>query len=232
MSRFDRRRSHQVQRVHVEPRFRPRIGRFLGSPGHVVGTLLAIVGVILLDADVIHGIEAFAVIAVLYVTGYFVASRPRVDVFAPAGTRSGESSKVNGNLDELLAYIRMRVADDVYRRVQSIRDAVVFTLEHAGTQYQTDANIHLVRQTATTYLPEALAAYLALPRPYAERQPVEGGRTSHDILLEQLYIMDVKARQVAEEVVRRDSEQLVKHGRFVADRYQPNSLEVPASVRR
>ena len=103
-----------------------------------------------------------------------------------------DAPRIRAQLDELLAVIRMRVADDVYRSVQSIRDAVIFTLDHAGEQDQADPNVYLVRQTAIAYLPEALSTYVALPRIYAERQPIDGGRTSHDILLEQLYLMDIK----------------------------------------
>ena len=84
----------------------------------------------------------------------------------------------------------------------------------------------MVRQTATTYLPEALSTYLGLPRPYAERERLDGGRTPHDILLDQLYLMDLKVRQVAEDVVKHGSQRLVTHGRFLADRYSSSELNV------
>ena len=201
------------------------IKRYLGSRGHLVGTLAAIGGIVLLDTGLTDGILGFIAIGVLYVTGYFVASRPRQTRFGESAAR--DAPRIAASLDELLAVIRMRVADDIYRRVASIRDGIVFTLDHAGSQNEADPNVYLVRQTAVAYLPEALSAYLALPRPYAERQPIENGRTSHDILLEQLALMDIKTREVAEIVVRRESQQLVHHGRFLAERYHDSSLDVP-----
>ena len=201
-----------------------RIRRFLGSPGHLLGTIFAIVGIVLLDSGLTSGLEGFAVVGLLYLTGYFVAARPRLTTFG--APQAKDAPRIQASLDELVAIIRMRVADDIYRRVVSIREGIVFTLDHAREQDEIDPNVYLVRQTATVYLPEVLSTYLALPRPYAERQPIEAGRTSHDILLDQLTLMDVKTRQVAEDVIRRDSQELVKHGRFLADRYQGSSLDV------
>ena len=224
MSRLQRAESQPAPVLGMQAGLGWRVRRFLGSAGHLLGMLFAIVGVVLLDAGLIGGIEGFAVIALLYATGYFIAARPRLTAFG--SSRGKDATRIQASLDELVSAIRMRVADDIYRRVVSIRDAVMFTLDHAGETDQTDPDIYLVRKTAITYLPEALEAYLALPRSYAERQPIEGGRTSHDLLLDQLNLMDVRTRRVAEEVIKRDSQNLVKHGRFLSDRYQDSSLEV------
>ncbi|HYI21161.1 MAG TPA: hypothetical protein VEX62_00865 [Candidatus Limnocylindrales bacterium] len=198
--------------------------RFLGSAGHMVGMLFAIGAIVMLNIGLTNGLIGLGLIPLLYATGYFFAERPRATSIGPMPAK--DAPRIRAQLDELLAVIRMRVADDVYRSVQSIRDAVIFTLDHAGEQDQADPNVYLVRQTAIAYLPEALSNYIALPRIYAERQPIDGGRTSHDILLEQLYLMDVKVRRVAEEVLRRESQQLVAHSRFVTERYSDSSLDV------
>ena len=124
----------------------------------------------------------------------------------------------------MLATVRRRVPSDIYQVVLSIRDAIVFTLDHAGDM-QTDPDIYAVRQTAMTYLPEALSKYIALPRSYAERQIVDKGKTSHDILLDQLVLMETKVHEVADAVIERESQRLVTHGRFIADRFGESSLE-------
>ena len=66
-----------------------------------------------------------------------------------------------------------------------------------GYQSPIDPNVHLIRQTALAYLPQALDAYLALPRIYAERRAVADGQTPHDVLLEQLSLMDSKMHERA-----------------------------------
>jgi hypothetical protein len=186
--------------------------------------LFAIAGIVMLNSGLTNGWIGLGLIVLLYATGYFFAERPRTATIG--AVQSKDAPHIRAQLDELLAAVRLHVADDIYRRAQSIADAIVYTLDHAGEQDKADPNIYLVRQTATTYLPEALSAYLALPRPYAEQQPIEADRTPHDILLEQLNVMDMRVRRIAEAVIRRDSQELVAHGRFVADRYSASSLDV------
>ena len=89
-----------------------------------------------------------------------------------------------------------------------------------------DPTVHLIRQTALDYLPEALNGYLRLPRAYAERRPVAAGRTPHDVLLEQLDLLDTKMREAADAKLAHDSERLLANGRFLADRFQASSLRL------
>lgn len=209
--------------LRVDPGIGWRIRRFLGSPGHVVGALLGIVGIVMLNVGLISGLLAVGVIAGLYAIGYFLASRPQIaaDIgVAPAK----DADKIEVGLDQMLSTIRRRISPDIYQVVLNIRDAIVFTLDHAG-EMQTDPDIYAVRQTAMTYLPEALSKYIALPRAYAERQVVDKGKTSHDILLDQLRLMETKVQEVADAVIERESQRLVTHGRFIADRFGQSNLE-------
>lgn len=214
--------------LRVDPGLGWRIRRFLGSPGHVVGAVFGIAGIILLNAELISGLLAAVVIVGLYATGYFLASRPKVTQDFGV-TPAKDADKIEVGLDQMLATIRRRVSADIYQVVLSIRDAIVFTLDHAADM-QTDPDIYAVRQTAMTYLPEALSKYIALPRAYAERQVLESGKTSHDILLEQLRLMETKVHEVADAIIERQSQRLVTHGRFIADRFGDSALEAGQSA--
>jgi hypothetical protein len=212
----------------VDPGIGWRIRRFLGSPGHVVGALLGIVGLVLLNLQLISGPIAVAVIAGLYAIGYFFASRPSVNQEIGA-LPAKDSDRIEAGLDQMLASLRRSVAPDIYATVLSIRDAIVYTLDHTG-DIQTDPDIYAVRQTALTYLPEALSKYVSLPRAYAERQVLENGKTSHDVLLEQLQLMEQKVHAVADSVIDRTSQRLISHGRFIEDRFGDSSLEPDAAA--
>jgi hypothetical protein len=209
--------------LRVDPGIGWRIRRFLGSRGHVVGALLGIVGILLLDAGLVHLPLAIPVIVGLYAIGYFLASRPQMTTDFGLQPNK-ESEKIEAGLDQMLATIRKQVAPDIYAKVVSIRDAAVYTLDHAENQ-QIDPDVYAVRQTVMTYLPEALTKYLSLPRAYAERQILENGKTSHQVMLEQLEAMDAKVHEVADLVIERDSQRLVAHGRFIADRFSDSNLE-------
>ena len=188
-----------------------------------MGALLGIVGIVLLNMGVISGLLAAVVIIGLYATGYFLASRPKVSQDFGV-VQAKDADTIGAGLDQMLSSVRKRVAPDIYHHVVNIRDGIVFTLDHAGSM-QTDPDIYAVRQTAMTYLPEALSQYLALPRAYAEHQVLDNGKTSHDVLLEQLWLMETKVREVADAMIERESQRLVTHGRFIADRFSASTLE-------
>ena len=188
--------------------------------------LFALAGILLYSGHMITGWLGLAAIPALYATGYFVAARPRQKPLAPQ--QVSDAPALRDSLDEMLDAIHKRVAVDIYYLVRSIRDSVVFTLENSGGFAETDPDVHLMRRTATTYLPEALSTYLSLPRRYAETKRLEDGRTPHDVLMDQLSLMDEQTRRVASNLIRNNSQRLVSHGRFIDDRYAPSALGVPA----
>jgi len=205
-----------------------RARRFLGSRGHVVGMLFAIAGIVMFSNGLVTGIVALALVPVMYATGYFLAERPRTRQMTQLEQRQATDAElVRDGLDGLLNQIRKQVPMDVYYRVRSIRDAIVFTLDNAGMMAVTDPNIHMVRRTATTYLPDALSTYLSLPRSYAESEPIQNGRTAYDVLMEQLSQMEQQTHRVARDLMARSSQDLVTHGRFISDRYATSNINVP-----
>ena len=146
--------------------------------------------------------------------------------FALAGAK--DAPEIHDGLDEILATIR-RVADDIYYRVRSIRDAIVFTLETAaiGT-WSTRPSTWFARRRRHTCPRRSRPTWACrgrMPSGAHRRR-----RTPHDILLDQLYLMDLKVRQVAEDVVKNGSQRLVTHGRFLADRYSSSELKVQDSA--
>ena len=170
--------------------------------------LFAIIGILLLNNGVTNGVVGLALVLLLYGTGYFFASRPQHEALPLAGAK--DAPEIHEGLDEILATIRPRVADDIYYRVRSIRDAIVFTLETRRTATRsTRPSTWFARRRRHT-CPRRCRPTWACRGSYAERERVDGGRTPHDILLDQLYLMDLKVRQVAEDLVKNGSQRLVR----------------------
>ena len=143
-----------------------------------------------------------------------------------------DNRAVEDELRRILVGIRGRVADDIFQKVGSISYRIVTTLTNEGTGGDPlDPNVNLIRQTALSYLPEALRAYLGIPRTYAEGRPVESGKTAHDILMDQLTVMDSKLNEVAEAIARNDTERLLANVRFLQERFASSSLQAtPAAT--
>ncbi len=102
------------------------------------------------------------------------------------------------------------------RRVTGVvRDAIP-RLDRLGSGSE---QAYLVMATATDYLPDAVDAYLRLPRDWANSRPVDEGRSSLMVLVDQLDLLGRTMSQVLDAVNRRDAAALVAHGRFLAERF-------------
>jgi hypothetical protein len=192
----------------------------------MVGSALAIGGLGLFFLGITGGVLWLPIVGALYAIGYLlVPGEPDLDLRLSSYQ---DAAQVRAGLDRLLGSVQGRIADDLYMRVEHIRDAILLMLPAANAASDaSDPDIYLIRQTALSYLPEALASYLAVPRLYAERGALAGGRTPHDVLLEQLDLMDSKMQEVAEDVMKHDSERLLANGRFLAERFAPSALNLP-----
>jgi hypothetical protein len=76
-----------------------------------------------------------------------------------------------------------------------------------------------VMATATDYLPEAIGGYLRLPRHWADSRPVDQGKTSLMILIDQLDLLAATMERVFDAVCRSDAQALVVHGRFLQEKF-------------
>jgi hypothetical protein len=138
-----------------------------------------------------------------------------------------DASEVRGGLDRLVRSLQGKVAADLLAKVASIQGSILATLDTEGTAGDAaDPNVYLIRQTALAYLPDAFATYLRMPRLMAERRAIAGGRTPHDVLLDQLDLMDRRLADVADDMARHDSDKLLANGRFIADKFGVSSLHL------
>ena len=79
--------------------------------------------------------------------------------------------------------------------------------------------LYLVRQTATDYLPEMLETYLRLPPMYARFHEVTPGKTSRDLLVEQLTVLQGEMENILDDLHRDDAEALRAHGDFLKRKF-------------
>ena len=204
------------------------IEAFLYSRRNIVGCLLAIGGLALHFAGLVTTAIWLPIVVGLYLIGVLLVPGERgLDLALDA---NGSTADVRAGRNRLLAVIKGRVPDDIYARVTSIRDSIMVTLSTNGGGNGSgssiaDPNMYLIRQTALSYLPEALNSYMALPRLYATRS-LGGRQSAHDLLLGQLNLMDRKKQEVADAFVQHDTDRLEAHGRFLAEKFASSSLQI------
>lgn len=202
-----------------------RILRFLTSRKNIGASLLALGGAALFVLGMTAGWVGIAAIPVLYALGYLLI-RPEQGLkltFFDAR----DAQQIRQGLNDLTYSLRFRVSDDVLAAVEDASRSIQLTMpvEGATGLSAIDPTVMLIRQTALHYLPQALEAYLALPRIYAERIPVQDGKTAKDVLIEQLRLIDQKMRETSQAMFQNDADRLLANARFLQDRFARSAFD-------
>jgi hypothetical protein len=111
------------------------------------------------------------------------------------------------------------VASRVARVSRTVRDTIP-RMDRLGAG---SPQAYSVMATATDYLPEAVGGYLRLPRQWADSRPVDRGKTSLMVLVDQLDLLGATMDKVFDAVNRADAAALVAHGRFLAEKFGTGS---------
>lgn len=168
---------------------------------------------------------AIVVAAPIYAAGHLaVRSIRRHRAATVAGPAPDSDAATLAALDNLLVAIHGKVPATVESRVQRVAGTVRQTLPRLDQLGGSSEQAHAVVRTATSYLPEAVAAYLRLPREFADRRAVSGGKTSLTILCDQLDLLGSKMDDVFDAACRADADALIAHGRFLAEKFSTGAL--------
>jgi hypothetical protein len=198
-----------------------RILKYLYSTKNIVGSLLALVGLVLFFTGVVGALWPVIVIG-LYLIGVLVAPGT-----ATIDLRSGfDPDDVRHSLDHEVQAVSGRVPADVLAKVQSIQQIVLGILPRSGALPPGSPELFVVERTATDYLPTALESYLNLPRAYATLHPVQDGKTAKQVLMDQLTLLETKMSEVADDVHRNDTDRLLANGRFLEERFGRSALSL------
>ena len=73
--------------------------------------------------------------------------------------------------------------------------------------------------TATDYLPEAIGAYLRLPRDWADSRPLENGKSALLLLVDQLDLLGATMEKIYDAANSTDAAALITHGKFLQEKF-------------
>ena len=107
----------------------------------------------------------------------------------------------------------------VRARALRVTNAVRKTLPRLAILGLGSYDAYSVVATATDYLPEAIGAYLRLPRDWADSRPVENGKTSLLLLIDQLDLLATTMDAIYDAANTTDAAALISHGRFLQERF-------------
>jgi hypothetical protein len=115
------------------------------------------------------------------------------------------------------------VLSRVHRVTRKLRETLP-RMRNAGLD---SAEQYSLMATATDYLPEALSAYLRLPRDWADSRPIDGAKTSLLILVDQLDLLGSTVDKMYDAVLQADAQALIAHGRFLQEKFGHAPTEPP-----
>lgn len=197
-----------------------RVRLFLYSSGNIAGSLLAIGGLGLFFGGVIHAYW-WAIVAGLYGVGVLGWPRSSLADTAERTELSAEmlgqqvrklvDSVAQGLPAEALEFLHGIQATliELLPRLQELRDRGIISAKDSFTVFET------VRR----YLPDTLAAYLRLPKFYAQMQTLADGRTATQTLVDQLRMLDTSLKEIAASAFAGDAEALVTNGQFLRNKF-------------
>lgn len=119
-----------------------------------------------------------------------------------------------------------RLATAAQTRIGRIDRAIRTTLPRLRTFGLGSYEGYAVVATAMSYLPEALESYLRLPREWADRRPIDRGRTALMLLVDQLDLLAASTEQILDAAARADAQALIQHGRFLAAKFGTGPADV------
>lgn len=166
----------------------------------------------------------------------------RGDTNKPAGPEMLASpAPTKEDIEQALAKAERMVLDGhaptpVLARVLRITTAVKAILPRLANLGLDSQDAYTVVATATDYLPESVAGYLALPRDWADTRPVANGKSSLLLLIDQLDLLSLTISRMYDAVNRMDASALVAQGAFLTTKFggpmRPTRMDdqAPASV--
>lgn len=194
--------------------------RWATSTKNIVGVGFAAVGPVLGVVGVVNPIVGIALAPALYVVGALVTPGRKRKISLAGGI---DPSDALASLDQIQKRIRGRVSDDIWSLVLTISNCIRDSLTRASALGEGSADVFGLVKTATDYMPTALQAYLDIPKNYADRKVVAHGKTAHDILVDQLVLIAKKMAEIQDAVNRADTDKLLAHGRFLAEKFGKGS---------
>lgn len=201
--------------------FKMRVLLFLYSTHNLVGSSLAIAGLGLFFGGLIVD-WWFPIVAGLYALGWLGVPANK-ELGLKVRNEATQADLVE-SLEELILQSKARLPAEAVERLMRIRALVnelapkLFAGDVAMTHWVT--LIHAV----TRDLPTTVKNYLRLPTAFATMHTLEDGKTSKQLLLEQLDILDEQLALVAKNIYQDDAQALVVNGWFLKEKFRAVSF--------
>jgi len=197
------------------------VGSIFGLVGLLLAFPLVLAMIFLLDIG-LFALSLFLIVPALYFVGALVV--PTNPTYQLTFQNQTTVTEIEAELHHLVESIDGKVSPQILTKVSRIKQSILDILPYIVDINSADHDIFTIRRTALDYLPETLENYLNLPPAFAKRHVVRDGKTPHQILLEQLDMLDQELQEIVVDFNHNNTQKLMAHGRFLEDRFHQNDL--------
>jgi hypothetical protein len=122
-------------------------------------------------------------------------------------------------LEKITKNVKNKVSNIIFEKVIKITNNLFMLLRLLDKASLNDYDSHIVRNTITDYLPQTLTSYLELSTDFANSYKIKNGKTSEEILIEQLDILDEQINNIVISTNSKEAEALITHGEFLKSKF-------------
>lgn len=205
-----------------------RLGRWLESGKNIVGSVLAVIAIIL---EVTIGLGAFwpVIVIAAYCVGALLWPRDRLNLTLALGeSASADDLRAQlGSLRRTMTAQSGRLGADVVKPLGALLDILDEVVAKWDDLLTAPDQSHVVQQMIVDYLPTSLQTYLNIPATYALTARVVGKKSAHDELLDQLTLLTTEADKIRSAVYTKDLNALGDQSRFLQDKFGKSALDLP-----
>jgi hypothetical protein len=203
---------------------------FYGVP-NIVGIVLALVGIGLYIAGVIHGWLVPLIVVGLYLLGAVLTPKPKGIGGLSIMSGDLDPGQIKDQLNTIVSESQKRLPDELAAKVVAIQATILDILPKLAGSTIDRQDLFALERTVSDYLPQTLDNYLTLPRAYANTHAVSDGKTAEQLLGDQLDLIDEKMKEIADAIAKDDVGRLLAQGRFLEERFGKNDdLALPAAA--
>ena len=193
--------------------------RYARSGKNIAGCILAVGGPVLIFTGVVAAPVGLALTPVLYAIGALAAPpRRRVDVVAGL-----DEKDVRKSLDEIQQKIMARDPGRIGTKVNAISRTIKEVLPRADTLGAGSPGRYVLYMCATVEHEQRRFVQERQEQP--EFHVVADGKTSLDLLADQLDLLEKEINEIAANVNRADTDRIVANGRFLEAKFGSHPLD-------
>lgn len=195
--------------------------KWLYSQKNIVGCGSALTIAILYLLGIIDNFW-WAIMIGFYIAGYVLTPKEKTTVFIHSASESLVDYK--GFLDRLYKNSISQLPKDCGEKLNSIRitaHELIDFLEKDNTSIKGfNENIFKVKKIFDQYLPNLINRYVKLPKRYVENVVLANNKTTQQMLLEQLTILDEQVTKIAYAMYENDTIALQAHGKLLQQKFE------------